>query len=76
MADGCELLSDGSARPPDGRGVGVLAAQVGQVVRDRARAVRVAVLEGNGFCELLHAQCLHPLTVSACQGKGIRVSFL
>lgn len=50
MADGGELLSDGSASPPDGSGVGVLAAQVGQVLRDRGGAVGVAVLQRNGFC--------------------------
>lgn len=76
MADGCELLADGSACPPDGGGVGVLAAQVGQVLRDRAGAVGVAVLQRNGFCYLVHAQGLHPLTVSAWQGNGNRVGFL
>lgn len=75
MADGCELVN-GSACPPDGSGVGVLAAKVGQVLRDRGRAVGVAVLERNGFCYLVHAQGLHPLTVSAWQGNGNRVSFL
>lgn len=76
MADGCELVTDGSACPPDGSGVGVLAAKVGQVMGDCGRAVGVAVLERNGFCYLVHAQCLHPLTVSAWQGNGNRVSFL
>lgn len=76
MADGCEVVSDGSARPPDGSGVGVLAVEVGQVVGDCARAVGVAVLQRNGLCYLLHAQCLHPLTVRAWQGNGNRVSFL
>lgn len=70
MADGRELVADGGACPADGSGVGVLAAQVGQVLGHRARAVRVPVLQRNGFGYLVHAQSLHPLTVSAWQGNG------
>lgn len=76
MADGCELVTDGTARPPHGSSVGVLTAKVGQVVGDGGRAVGVAVLERNGFRYLVHPQRLHPLAVNAWQGNGNRVSFL
>lgn len=74
MADGGELVGDGAARPPHGSRVGVLAAEVGQVVGDGGWAVRVAVLERNGFCYLVHPQCLHPLAVDTWQGNrhGVR----
>lgn len=75
MADGGELVN-GSARPPDGGGVGVLGPEVGQVLRDGGGAVRVPVLQGNGFGYLVHAQGLHPLTVRAWQGNGNTVSSL
>ena len=76
MADGRELVTDGATRPPHGGGVGVLAAKVGQVLGDGGRAVRVAVLERNGFRYLVHPQRLHPLAVDAWQGNGNGVSFL
>lgn len=74
-ADGRELVTDGTACPPHGSGIGVLASKVGQVVGDGGRAVGVAVLERNGFCYLVHPQRLHPLAVDAWQGNGNRVSF-
>lgn len=70
MVDGREAVTDRTARPPDGSSVGVLAAEVGQVLGDGGRAVRVAVLERNGFRYLVHPQRLHPLAVDAWQGKG------
>lgn len=70
MVDGSEVVTDGTARPPDGSSIGVLAAEVGQVVRDGGRAVGVAVLERNGFRYLVHPQRLHPLAVNAWQRKG------
>lgn len=76
MADGRELVIDGTARPPHGSGIGVLAVKVGQVVGDGCRAVGVAMLEGCGFRYLVHPQCLHPLAVNAWQGNGNRVNFL
>lgn len=76
MADGHELVTDGTPRPPHGSGIGVLAAEVGQVVGDGGRAVGVAVLERNGFRYLVHPQRLHPLAVDAWQGNGKGVSFL
>lgn len=72
MADGGVVVIDGPARPPHGSSIGVLALQVGQVVRDGGGAVRVAVLQGNGFGYLVHAQRLHPLAVNAWQGNETR----
>lgn len=76
MADGCELVTDRSARPPHSSGVGVLAVKVGQVVGDGGWAVGVVVLERNGFRYLMHPQSLHPLAVDACYGNGKGVSAL
>ena len=70
MADGRELVTDGTARPPHSSSVGVLAVKVRQVVGDSGRAVGVAVLERNGFRYLVHPQRLHPLAVDAWQGNG------
>lgn len=76
MADGRELVTDGTTCPPHSSGIGVLAAKVGQVVGDGGWAVGVAMLMRNGFCYLVHPQRLHPLAVDAWRGKGNRVSFL
>lgn len=76
MADGHEVVTDGTPRPPHGSGVGILAVKVGQVVGDGGRAVGVAVLQRNGFGNLVHPQRLHPLAVDAWQGNGKGVNVL
>lgn len=76
MADGGELVTDGTTRPPHCGSVGVLAPKVGQVLRHGGRAVGVAVLERHGLGYLVHAQRLHPLAVDAWHGKENKVIFV